>query len=58
MVDAAPTPTPAQLRDAIRARAEIWVLRAVLSLRGNGVRRVRALRGKCELDLEVLGWEL
>ena len=31
VVDAAPTPTPAPLRDAIRARAEIWVLRAVLS---------------------------
>ena len=31
VVDAAPTPTPAPLRDAIRARAEIWVLCAVLS---------------------------
>ena len=31
VVDAAPTPTPAPLRDAIRARAEILVLRAVLS---------------------------
>ena len=31
VVDAAPTPTPAPLRDAIRARAEICVLRAVLS---------------------------
>ena len=27
VVDAAPTPTPAPLRSAIRARAEIWVLR-------------------------------
>ena len=33
VVDAAPTPTPAPLRDAIRARAEIWVLRARLSAR-------------------------
>ena len=31
VVDAAPTPTPTPLLDAIRARAEICVLRAALS---------------------------
>ena len=31
MVDSVPTPTPTPLLDAIRARAEIWVLRAMLS---------------------------
>ena len=47
VVDAVPTPTPTPLLNAIRARAEICVLRTTLS--AEMVCAVRRVRGKCEM---------